>query len=282
MVDALRIFEPSSGRRERGNCELVMSTIQLYALHCGGDLMTMAVFDPFDPEPARKVYNPYFLYVVKHPSGTLLFDSGAHPELATDPESRLGAAAADFEMRLSPDDHIERRLSAIGLRPSDVDLVVQSHLHFDHAGGLEWVKHAPVLVQAEELTFAMDPPVYQEAIYLRGDYDIGLNWQQLEGDHDVFGDGRVMIISTPGHTRGHQSLLVRLDGQTVFLLADAAYLLEKMRSRRLPGLLWSPDAMIASWDRIEEIERSENAHLMTTHELDYETSVRLAPASWYE
>jgi N-acyl homoserine lactone hydrolase len=282
MVGALRIFCALSGARERGNCELAMSTIQLYALHCGGDLMTMAVFDPFDPEPARKVYNPYFLYVVKHPSGTLLFDSGAHPELATDPESRLGAAAADFEMRLSPDDHIERRLSAIGLRPSDVDLVVQSHLHFDHAGGLEWVKHAPVLVQAEELTFAMDPPVYQEAIYLRGDYDIGLNWEQLEGDHDVFGDGRVMIISTPGHTRGHQSLLVRLDEQTVFLLADAAYLLEKMRSRRLPGLLWSPDAMIASWDRIEEIERSENAHLMTTHELDYETSVRLAPASWYE
>jgi N-acyl homoserine lactone hydrolase len=259
-----------------------MSTIQLYALHCGGDLMTMAVFDPFDPEPAKKVYNPYFLYVVKHPSGTLVFDSGAHPQLATDPESRLGGAAADFEMRLSPDDHVERRLSAIGLRPRDVDLVVQSHLHFDHAGGLEWLKHAPVLVQAEELAFAMDPPVYQEAIYVRGDYDVGLNWQQLEGDHDVFGDGRVMVISTPGHTRGHQSLLVQLDGQTVFLLADAAYLLEKMRSRRLPGILWSPDATIASWDRIEEIERSENAHLMTTHELDYETGVRLAPTSWYE
>src|SRR6266508_2591024 len=88
--------------------------------------------------------------------------------------------------------------------------------------------------------------------------------------------------STPGHTRGHQSLLVRLDGQTVFLLADAAYLLAKMRSRKLPGILWSPDATIASWDRIEEIERSENAHLMTTHELDFETSVRLAPMSWYE
>src|SRR6266511_1929493 len=219
-----------AAEQERGNCEFVMSTIQLYALHCGGDLMTMAVFDPFDPEPAKKVYNPYFLYVVKHRSGTLVFDSGAHPQLATDPESRLGAAAADFEMRLSPDDHVERRLSTIGLRPSDVDLVVQSHLHFDDGGG----------------------------------------------------DGRVMIMSTPGHTRGHQSLLVRLDGQTVFLLADAAYLLAKMRSRKLPGILWSPDATIASWDRIEEIERSENAHLMTTHELDFETSVRLAPMSWYE
>ena len=160
--------------------------------------MTMAAFDPFDPEPGKKVYNPYFAYVVKHPSGTLLFDSGAHPQLATDPESRLGEAAADFEVRLGPDDHIERRLAAIGLRPEDVDLVVQSHLHFDHAGGLEWLRHAPVLVQREELAFAMDPPVYQEEIYVRGDYDIGLNWQQLDGDHDVFGDSRVTIISTPG------------------------------------------------------------------------------------
>jgi N-acyl homoserine lactone hydrolase len=259
-----------------------MPAMRLQAVHCGGDHMTMSVFDPFDPEPAKKVYNPYFLYVVTHPSGTVLFDSGAHPDLAVDPESRLGAAAADFEVKLGPEDHIERRLAAIGLQPRDVDLVVQSHLHFDHAGGLAWVRHAPVLVQREELAFAMSPPVYQEEIYVRGDYDLGLSWRELDGDYDVFGDGRVQVISTPGHTRGHQSLLVHLDRQTVFLLADAAYLLAKMRARRLPGILWSPDAMIATWDRIEEIERSENAHLMTTHELDYETSVRLAPESWYE
>lgn len=259
-----------------------MSTIQLYALHCGGDMTDMAAFDPFDPDVGTKVYNPYFIYVIKHPSGTLLFDSGAHPELGTDPESRLGSAATDFEVRLSPEDHIERRLRVLGLRPRDIDLVVQSHLHFDHAGGLAWMRHAPVLVQREELAFAMDPPVYQEGIYLRADYDLALNWQQVEGDHDVFGDGRVMTVSTPGHTRGHQSLLVYLDGQTVFLLADAAYLLAKMRSRNLPGVLWSPDAMIATWDRIEDIERTENALLMTTHELDYETGVRLAPERWYE
>jgi glyoxylase-like metal-dependent hydrolase (beta-lactamase superfamily II) len=109
-----------------------------------------------------------------------------------------------------------------------------------------------------------------------------LKWQELDGDHDVFGDGSVMVIPTPGHTRGHQSLLVKLEGQTIFLLADASYLLGKLRSRSLPGVLWSPDAMVASWERIEEIEREENAHLMTTHELDYETSVRMAPDAWYE
>jgi N-acyl homoserine lactone hydrolase len=259
-----------------------MAAMRLYAVHCGGDLTDMAAFDPFDPETGKKVYNPYFFYVIRHPDGTVLFDSGAHPDLRTDPESRLGAAAADFQVRLSADDAIEPGLASIGLTPQDIDVVVQSHLHFDHAGGLAWLTHAPILVQREELAFAREPPVYQELIYVKPDYDMDLKWQELDGDHDVFGDGRVQVISTPGHTRGHQSLLVRLDGETIFLLADAAYLLGKMRARSLPGVLWSPDALIATWDRIEEIERSDGARLMTTHELDYETSVRLAPDAWYE
>jgi N-acyl homoserine lactone hydrolase len=259
-----------------------MALMQLFALHCGGDVMDMAAFDPFDANVGTRVYNPYFFYVVKHPKGTLLFDSGAHPSLATDPASRLGEAAADFDVRISPEDHIANRLASIGMKPQDVDIVVQSHLHFDHAGGLAWLDHAPILVQREELAFAFDPPVYQQAIYLRDDFAMELKWQELDGDHDVFGDSRVIVISTPGHTRGHQSLLVHLDSQTLFLLADASYLLSKLRSRSLPGVLWSPDAMVASWERIEEIERTENAQLMTTHELDFETSVRMAPAAWYE
>ncbi len=259
-----------------------MTPIRLYALHCGGDVSDMAVFDPFDADVGTKVYNPYFFYVIQHPDGTLLFDSGTHPDLATQPEKRLGSAAADFEVRLSPEDNVESRLASIGLRPSDIDIVVQSHLHFDHAGGLGWLQHAPILVQAEERAFAANPPVYQQAIYLPDDFGMELKWQELDGEHDVFGDGRVIAIPTPGHTRGHQSLLVHLEGQTIFLLADATYLLSKLRVRALPAVLWSPDAMIDSWDRIEEIERTEKAHLMTTHELDYETSVRMAPDAWYE
>jgi glyoxylase-like metal-dependent hydrolase (beta-lactamase superfamily II) len=256
--------------------------VRIYALHCGGDLSDMAVFDPFDEQVGTKVYNPYFMYVIRHPSGTVLFDSGVHPDVGTDPVGRLGEAAATFEVEMGPEDHIERRLGSIGLTPRDIDIVVQSHLHFDHAGGLQWLTHAPVLVQRDELEFAFDPPVYQSAIYARADFDCGISWQQLDGDHDVFGDGRVEVISTPGHTRGHQSLLVRLETQTVFLLADAAYLLGKMRERLLPAVIWSPDAMIATWDRVESLEREHGAHLMTTHELDFRTTVRMAPGAWYE
>jgi N-acyl homoserine lactone hydrolase len=64
--------------------------MRLYALHCGGDLMDWAAFDPFDERVGTKVYDPYFMYVVTHPQGNVLLDSGAHPELGTDPEARLG------------------------------------------------------------------------------------------------------------------------------------------------------------------------------------------------
>src|ERR1700730_5420588 len=259
-----------------------MAPLKLYALQCGGDMMDMALFDPFDANAGTKVYNPYFMYVVTHPQGNVLFDSGAHPDLGTNPQSRLGEAAADFDMRRSREDHVERCLATIGMTPRDIDLVIQSHLHFDHAGGLAWLTHAPVLVQREELAFARKPSVYQELIYVQADFGMDLTWREVDGDHDVFGDGRVTVISTPGHTRGHQSLLVRLEGETVFLLADAAYLIHKMLSRSRPGILWSPDAIVASWDRIEELERSEHALLITTHALDYETSVKMAPDGWYE
>ena len=66
------------------------------------------------------------------------------------------------------------------------------------------------------------------------------------------------------------------------LVGDAAYDLAKMRQRRLPSVLWSPDAMVASWERLEALERSLGATLLTSHDLDFATSRRLAPAAWYE
>lgn len=256
--------------------------MRLYALHCGGDLADWSTFDPFDERVGTKVYNPYFMYVVTHPRGNVLFDSGVHPQMGTEPEARLGPAAASFQVQMMPEDRIDKRLATIGLEPRDIDIVVQSHLHFDHAGGLQWLTHAPILVQREELAFALQPPVYQRLIYASQDFEHELHWRELDGDHDIFGDGRLIAFSTPGHTRGHQSLMVQLDGQTVILLADAAYMLAKMRERALPAVVWSPDAMVASWERIEALEREHDALLFATHDLDYRERMKLAPEGWYE
>ena len=93
-------------------------TVRLYALHCGGDVMDWAAFDPFDePRGNEGQYNPYFMYVITHPEGTVLFDTGIHPQMRVDPEARLGPAAAAFDTRIGPEDHIEACLGRIGLTP---------------------------------------------------------------------------------------------------------------------------------------------------------------------
>jgi glyoxylase-like metal-dependent hydrolase (beta-lactamase superfamily II) len=104
----------------------------------------------------------------------------------------------------------------------------------------------------------------------------------LRGEHDVFNDGRLIIFPTPGHTPGHQSMLVRLDSQAYILAGDAVYDKEKMQARCLPGLLWSPDAIIESWEKIEEMQRRYDARLIVTHDLHWEDNVKLGPQEWYE
>jgi N-acyl homoserine lactone hydrolase len=113
------------------------------------------------------------------------------------------------------------------------------------------------------------------------DFEHDLDWRLLDGDHDLYGDGTVQIIATPGHTPGHQSLLVRFDTRPpLLLLADAAYNLEKMRQRRLPAIVWNPDAMVDSWERIERLQAETGAELRCTHEADY-SGVPIAPvACW--
>jgi N-acyl homoserine lactone hydrolase len=251
--------------------------VRIYAFHCGGDRSPMAIYDPFDSTPGEVVYGPYLLFLVEHPQGRVLFDTGVHPKWT----ESSGAADDTFLIEVTREQLAPNLLSTVGVRPEDVEHVVASHLHFDHAGGLQYFPHARVYTNDTELRFAYRPAVFQRDFYDRDDFDHPLNWVATEGDYDIFGDGRLTIIRTPGHTPGHQSLVVELDSGTHILAADASYLSTKMRERRLPAIVWSPEAMVRSWARLEELERTRGAKLIFTHDFDYE-SKPLAPDKWYE
>jgi glyoxylase-like metal-dependent hydrolase (beta-lactamase superfamily II) len=255
--------------------------MRVFAFHCGGDQADFAINDPFDENVGRTQYSPYFFYMVEHPQGRVLFDTGLHPQIGTDFAGRMGGAAGAFPIEMRAEGDVAGQLRQLRLRPRDIDAVVQSHLHFDHAGGLEFVRHAPVYVQAAELRTARTPPPYQADLYTPADFEHDLDWRLLDGDHDLFGDGAVRIVATPGHTRGHQSLLIAFEERPpLMLLGDAAYNLGKMRQRRLPAIVWSPDAMVESWERIERIECQAGAELRPTHEADF-SDVPISPAGWW-
>ncbi|MGH2937687.1 MAG: N-acyl homoserine lactonase family protein [Solirubrobacterales bacterium] len=259
-----------------------MDAPRLYAFQAGGDVADVAISDPFDPEVGKKEFSPWFVYVVVHPEGNVLFDTGIHPQMVTDPRSRLGAFADLLEARMKPGDDIVSQLASIGLEPHDISVVVASHLHFDHVDALELFRHARIVVQRSEYAFAHNPAVYQSGAYVPSAFAGEFEWQLIGGPLDVFDDGLIELIPTPGHTPGHQSMLVNLAGGKVLVLGDVTYQMDKMRERLLPAILWNPEAMVASWELIEWLSKREDAVMLCSHDREFESRVRLGPGSWYE
>lgn len=255
--------------------------MRLFAFHLGVEIVDMANFDPLGDDVGTKVQTPYFFYVVMHERGPVVFDTGAHPRHtgAYDPARDPEPDGAKIVVREGED--VVSRLASIGVVPGDVEHVVLSHLHIDHAGGVGLFPDATFHVQRRELEFAHWPPVYQRGFYIRNDFDLPVRWNERVGEFDLFGDGRIIVFPTPGHSAGHQSMLVRLDGGAVILVADAAYSPRSLSERRLPGILWNPDAMVASWERIEALRDEHDAQLIFTHDLSWRESTRLGPEAWY-
>lgn len=251
--------------------------LRLYAFHIGGLRADMSTYDPFDPKVGTEIYSPNFFYLIQHPRGNVLFDAGIRSNYLDDADS-----VNSMEIEFRPEHHTDVQLGSVGLKPEDIDYVVMSHLHWDHAGGLNFFPHADVLVQRRELEFAFAPAVYQAVYYDKRDFDLPLKWVELDTEHDLFGDGRIVIFPSPGHTPGHQMLLVKTRSGAILLLADAAFEIEKMRKRVLPSIIWNPDELVRTWDRVEQLEQAHQAELICAHELAYETKLKVAPESWYE
>jgi N-acyl homoserine lactone hydrolase len=254
--------------------------MRLFAFRSGGETIDRATLDPFDEAVGTKISIPYFFFLVEHPDGYVLFDTGAHRDFIDDPR-RLGAAAEYWQIEMQQDDHVAAKLQTLGVEPGQVDHVALSHLHYDHSGGVALFPHATVYVQRDELMFAHFPPVYQRDIYVRWTYQDVINWKELGGDYDLFNDGRVVLFQTPGHTPGHQSMRVRTDNGAFVLAGDAIYDIGKMRKRALPGVVWNADKMIESWERIEEEERKHGATILISHELNWQEQFQVAPTKWY-
>ena len=162
---------------------------------------------------------PVGAFLVEHPTGTAVFDTGMHADLEHSKE-RMRSTAELFEVELSPESSVTGQLAERGLAPGDVDVAVVSHLHFDHCGGLAQLPDARMVVQQAEWDAAFDGPLVDLGVFNPEDFDLGHDRQVLDGEHDLFGDGSVMVVPTPGHTAGHQSLLI--EGR-LLLTGDACY-----------------------------------------------------------
>jgi N-acyl homoserine lactone hydrolase len=206
---------------------------------------------------------PVGAFLVEHPRGTVVFDTGMHPELQHD-TSRMRSTASLFAVEQRPEWTLTGQLEAVGVAPDDVSVAVVSHLHFDHCGGLAQLPAARVLVQAAEWEAGFDDGMVDFGVFNPGDFDLGHDRQLVDGEHDVFGDGRLRLLPTAGHTAGHQSLLV--DGTTL-LVGDACYCQPALDQDALPPFAADADAQhrVFAWLRDQQ---AAGTRLVYSHDVD--------------
>jgi N-acyl homoserine lactone hydrolase len=215
---------------------------------------------------ALRVPVPCFL--VDHPRGKVLFDSGLHPDVARDARARLGDVAAPvFTAELGAGEDVASRLAAAGVDARDVRWVVNSHLHFDHAGGNACVPGATIVLQRPEWEAGRDAELAAQNYLARQDWDTGQPVLAVDGEHDLFGDGRVVCVPTYGHTPGHQSLRVRLDSGDVVLTSDACYLRRTLETLHLPAIVHDRAASLASLGRLRAL-RDRGCRLVYGHDAE--------------
>ncbi|HEX3175714.1 MAG TPA: N-acyl homoserine lactonase family protein [Methylomirabilota bacterium] len=233
-----------------------------------------------DLAPGQPWTVPVTSYLVTHPRGRLLFDTGVHCLARVDPVARLGAERVKrLTVKSAEGDDVVSELARIGLTPADVRFVANSHLHFDHCGGNEFFPSSTFLVQRPELEAARRPgfaPGYSPSPI---DFDHPLDYRMVDGEHDVFGDGSVLLLPTYGHTPGHQSLLVR-DGKraTLVCASDACYTRENMDRDVLPKILWDAPVMRESLGRLRKLRDSAGATMFYGHDPAQWAATPRAPA----
>ena len=248
-------------------------TLKLHAMTCGWLTMPYPLLMDGE-EGLLKV--PIPSYLIEHPKGTVLFDTGMPLEAREEKEKHIGVAADLFTLHYSPEEQISARLEAAGRDIAKVDYLVNSHLHFDHAGGNSLVPNARLVVQRKEWEAGTVPELCAANHFNPAHFDLGHDRLEVDGEHDLFGDGSVVCVPTYGHTPGHQSLKVRLEDGEVVLCADACYFRKTIEDMRLPQIVNDPEEMRRSLKILKALE-AKGARLIYGHDPEFWPKVNEGP-----
>lgn len=223
-----------------------------------------------DPNPDLEFEEaPVYNLVIDHPGGTILWDTGSHPAAGDGhwPEGLFNAYPHEdaAEHRLDDD------LAAAGWSIDDIDAVVMTHLHMDHAGGLEFFagSDTPVFVHEEELKYAYYSIASRKGSpgYIRGDFDHRLNWTVVHRERERHFED-MEFVHLPGHTPGLLGTMIHLDGHgTVIFASDLVDGPENYYDERPlgPGLVWNREQWFDSVRLVKDLERRHDAHVIYGH-----------------
>jgi len=234
------------------------------------------------PLALGEVKVPVPFYLIRHPHGNVLVDGGNPLPVARDPRAHWGRLADIFEVHMSEEEHCAAQLHRHGFAPESVTHVVQTHLHIDHTGALGHFPAAEVVVHADELDSAQTGEQPLARGYVTADFEHPeLNWRTFTGELDLFGDGTVQLLPTPGHSAGHVSLLLELE-QTgpILITADAVDNRAQWEGAQPPRSLHNAEQAERSRERLRELAADRDPLLIFGHDPENFSALAHAPDSY--
>jgi|SRR5579884_127111 len=223
---------------------------------------------------------PVPAFLVEHPGvGPILIDTGLHPSCATDVGANMGRAGKlIYQVRMEHDQALRFQLPARGLEPREIRVVIMTHLHIDHASAVSEFPHATFIVDRREWAAAVEGGLRQG--YHHRQFDHAFDWRTVDygapsvrsfasfaQSLDLFGDGSIRLLATPGHTLGHQSVLLRTGTSEVLVMGDAAYTERELRGEAQPLVVADEHLRRRSLGEIRRyVEQTPNAVVIPGHD----------------
>jgi N-acyl homoserine lactone hydrolase len=235
--------------------------MEMWRLDCGEVNFTdfNAFFSDTSEYPAGPKRLVASCYLIRHGTDYMLWDTGLPAALVGNPNSNptmtasLGASIVD-------------QLARINVRPEQVTVVGISHYHFDHIGQAASFPHARLIMGPGDLAALRSGAPGVNPAPLARWISGGGQVTEANGDHDVYGDGKVVVLNLPGHTPGHRGLLVRLASGPVLLSGDIYHFTEQVQRRGVPPFNTSRAETLASMDRFDRLGRNLRANVIIQHE----------------
>lgn len=240
--------------------------MKIEILHCGRAQTSISIpFFGVETNPDEKVWSPVSAYLIEHPKGLVLIDTGFHTDIRTNQDAYLGPIKnVIVEAELPDGAAIHEQLEQRGIKPSDIDFLVLSHLHSDHVSGLKLVKEAKkILVSDIE---------WNDALQINNPH-LKSMWKGIEIEtfrflpssfgpeklaFDLFQDETVVFVSTPGHTNGLASTIIRSNEKSVLLCSDVGYEKKSWEQMILPGKMTNPQKAKTSLSWVKEMSLDKN------------------------
>lgn len=235
--------------------------MKVYMLSGGILEADRSVIHPGD-DSGRRVTLPIPQLLIQAAGKTILVDTGVMPQAAGDDDAlgrEWGIQPRRIASRIAEQERPDRQLAALGLLPSDLDFVINTHMHFDHAGGNPLFTGVPIVVQEAELA------AMRASSIARPWWDApGVQFRSVQGDWSPV-EGVEMLL-TPGHSPGHQSMLIRTGERPWLFTWDVVYTEEHWREDRL-GAVADATAGRQSMDRLRRIAQEENTQVIFGHDI---------------